>query len=322
MVKNYKSEKRRVGFEIEFQNLTPKRTASILAEVTKGRIEKVSDASYLVKSSHGDFKAETDADLVKKLASSSEENLKLKKFNLEGVIQDIIDPITKELVPTEIVSPPLVEDSFYIIAEIEKAIVKNGAKGTNESARFAFASQFNPEIISKDSLYLLNILRAYILMTHWLRSQINIDLTRRITSYVDDFPIEYALIVLQVDYSPNLNKLIDDYLEYNPTRNRGLDFLPLFLFLDKDRVRNVVKDDRVKPRPTFHYRLPSCQIGLDSWDTFVEWKRWCLVEELASNHDFLLRMSESFLKLYQSNTVGKDSAWLKLSNHFMENLRK
>jgi hypothetical protein len=33
---------------------------------------------------------------------------------------------------------------------------------------------------------------------------------------------------------PDLDTLIDDYLEYNPTRNRALDFLPLFLHLDED----------------------------------------------------------------------------------------
>jgi|LULF01.1.fsa_nt_gb hypothetical protein len=320
-MKNYEKKERRVGFEIEFQNLTPKKVAQIITDCIEGEVIKESDASYLVKTSYGEFKAETDAKLLKQLAKTSEDNIRVKKFDFEGVIKDILKPLTEELVPTELVSPPLEESQFDLIKKIEQALIKAGAKGTNESAYFAFAAQFNPEIVSKDSDHILNVLRAYILLTPWLRAQIHIDLTRELTSYVDDFPKEYAKLILEDNYSPDLEQLIDDYLKYNPTRNRGLDLLPLFMFLDAQKVRKKVKDDRVKARPTFHYRLPSCQFGLDSWHVFVEWKRWVLLERLAKDITFLKKMSKSYLRLCDSHTLNIDKKWLQTSNHYIEDFR-
>lgn len=320
-MKNFKGNERRVGFEIEFQNLSPKTTAELVAKITDGKVSRISDASYKVESNAGDFICETDAKLLKELAKSSDQNIKIDKFDFEGVVKDILGPLTKELVPTEIVSPPLVESNFSIISKIEAALLENGAKGTNESAHFAFAAQFNPEIEKNESDYILNVLRSYILLTDWLRSQIYIDFSRKLTSYIDDFPKKYALKVLQSDYTPSLEQLIDDYLEFNPTRNRGLDFLPLFLFLDEKRVRKVVKDERVKSRPTFHYRLPSCQIGLESWHIFIEWKRWLLLEKLAKDTSYLDKMTQAYLKLNDSTSLNFGQKWLNECNHFIEDFR-
>ncbi|OBX33760.1 putative amidoligase enzyme [Halomonas elongata] len=44
--------------------------------------------------------------------------------------------------------------------------------------------------------------------------------------------------MLDPDYQPDLRTLIDDYLEYNPTRNRELDLLPLFAYLDPEHPTN------------------------------------------------------------------------------------
>ena len=321
MSKNFKGEERQVGFEIEFQNLTPLKTAELIKDCAGGNIDKESDASFIVHTHYGEFKAETDAKLLKKLAKSSEDNIKVEKFDFEGVVKDIISPITEELVPTEIVSPPLKMKDFKVIEKIEKAIIKANAKGTNESSYFAFAMQFNPEIKEKDPKYILNVLRSYILMSSWLRSQIDIGLSREITGYVDDFPTKYALKVLAPDYAPNIDELINDYLMDNPTRNRGLDLLPLFLFCDKERVRSKVVDDRVKSRPTFHYRLPSSQIGLESWNIGVEWKRWCLVEKISEDTEFLNKLAKSFIKIYNDENINKKNKWLQVLNHFIEDYR-
>ncbi|EPZ49725.1 putative amidoligase enzyme [Bacteriovorax sp. BAL6_X] len=319
--KNYKNKNRRVGFEIEFQGLTPEKTAVLIADNIGGDVDKVSDACFKIHTEHGVFQVEIDAKFLKELAASSERNTKVKKIDFEGVLKDILEPITQELVPTEIVSPPIEEDNFDVIRKIEEVLHSAGARGTNESSYFAFAMQFNPEITSKESAYLLSILRSYILLSTWLHSQIDIGLTRELTGYVDDFPNDYAELVLDHTYKPDLSKLIDDYLEYNPTRNRGLDFLPLFLFLDEDRVRNVVTDERIKPRPTFHYRLPSCQLGLESWNIFVEWKRWRLLEKVASDKKMISKMSKSFIDLYNDSSLNFEKKWLRLSNHYIEDFR-
>ena len=80
-----------------------------------------------------------------------------------------------------------------------------------------------------------------------------------------------------------LGSLVDDYLEHNPTRNRALDFLPLFTELDEPRVRAVVEDELVKARPALHYRLPNSEIDDPEWGIHLPWSRWLQVEHLAAD---------------------------------------
>ena len=77
--------------------------------------------------------------------------------------------------------------------------------------------------------------------------------------------------------------LIDDYLKDNPTRNRVLDMLPLFMFLDKDRVEAAVEDSLVRPRPTLHYRLPNSEVDEPDWSLSLAWNDWMQVEALAND---------------------------------------
>ncbi len=59
--------------------------------------------------------------------------------------------------------------------------------------------------------------------------------------------------------------------------------LPLFVYLDENRVRSQVDDELVKPRPTFHYRLPDCDIHKPEWGLHVAWNDWVEVERLAAD---------------------------------------
>jgi hypothetical protein len=59
--------------------------------------------------------------------------------------------------------------------------------------------------------------------------------------------------------------------------------LPLFAYLDEARVRAWVKDERVKARPTFHYRLPNSEVDRADWDLSVPWADWLVVERLAAS---------------------------------------
>jgi len=62
---------------------------------------------------------------------------------------------------------------------------------------------------------------------------------------------------------------------------KDADFLPLFLHLDDKRVRAVVEDPRVKPRPALHYRLPNCVIDRPGWGVGRVWADWLQMEHLA-----------------------------------------
>jgi len=90
-------------------------------------------------------------------------------------------------------------------------------------------------------------------------------------------------VLLDSAYAPNQAQLIDDYLEHNPTRNRALDMLPLFSYLDKERVAAKVPDRKIKSRPTFHYRLPNSEVGKPGWTIFEAWTDWVTVEEIADS---------------------------------------
>jgi len=66
------------------------------------------------------------------------------------------------------------------------------------------------------------------------------------------FGSSYVTKVLNPAYKPDLDQLIEDYLESNNSRNRSLDLLSLFAHFDEDRVSAAVNDDRIKARPTLH----------------------------------------------------------------------
>ena len=91
------------------------------------------------------------------------------------------------------------------------------------------------------------------------------------------------LIFAPTSANAEVAALIDDYLEANPTRNRILDMLPLFHYLDSDRVEQQVDDILVKPRPTLHYRLPNSEIDDPEWSLHRPWNDWMQVEALAND---------------------------------------
>src|SRR5690606_29497891 len=113
---------------------------------------------------------------------------------------------------------------------------------------------------------LLAYLRAFFLLYDWLYEESEIPIARKVAPFIHDFPPEYVAHVLNPDYAPNLETLIDDYLRFNPTRNRPLDMLPLFAHLDRERVfAQPVERELVKARPTFHYRLPNSMVDDPKW---------------------------------------------------------
>lgn len=140
------------------------------------------------------------------------------------------------------------------------------------------------------------MLKAYLLLSDWLRAIMNVDVTRRVAAFSDPFPSHYVLATVHPDYWPPVQRLIDDYLRSNPTRNRELDMLPMFAWFDEERVRRAVQDNRVKKRPTFHYRLPDANIGREGWSLMLEWNRWRLVEELAEDRERLNRMGAAYIE--------------------------
>ena len=133
-------------------------------------------------------------------------------------------------------------------------------------------------------------------MDEWLRKHREVNISRRVTNYIDPFPLEYRELVTAEGYAPDQEKLIDDYLLHNPTRNRALDMLPMFCHLDNEKLRAIVDDPRVKPRPTLHYRIPDCRVDNYDWSLTVAWRDYLQLDELARDSKRLDEVCAAYQK--------------------------
>lgn len=284
---NSEGKERRVGIEIELAGLTAEHMAEMVQERFGGEIKCNTIFDYLVcDTSFGDFTIELDADYLKEMA----EVLGFREeSSRDGEIMELIEKTSKDaltkaaetLVPWEIVSPPIAFSALEEFDTLIPVLREAGAIGTRDSMRYAFGMHLNPELPALDSKTITAYLKAYLCLFDWIKEGEQVDFARRVTPYIDHFKDAYIDLVLGADYAPNLEQLIADYLDHNPTRNRSLDMLPLFSYLKPEQVKASVQDERIKSRPTFHYRLPNCDIDNPDWNVRSSWKRWCAVEQLA-----------------------------------------
>jgi hypothetical protein len=308
---------RRVGVEIELSGLDIDQTAALVAEVVSGSVTSPSRYERSVMGGPaGDWQVELDFTLLKDLGRRERDGGELADA-AGDFAEDLLRMIAERVVPVEVVSPPLPLDRLDVVNELIGRLRDAGARGTGEELAYAFGLQLNPELPETDVDTVRQYLQAFLCVEDWLRERAQVDLTRRMTFFAEPFPKAYARQVVAADYSPNLDRLIDDYLHANPTRNRALDLLPLFLYLDSERVRAVVEDARVKPRPTLHYRLPNSEIDDPGWDLGAAWGDWLVVERLAADPvrlDDLCRAYASFLAQPLERLVGdwpaEADAWL------------
>jgi len=297
---NWRGEPRQVGVEIEFATVSPRQAAKCVQEIFGGEITILAPHRIQVTgTSHGDFQVELDSQYIHRLESpeetpfiSAEVDEWLRRF--QSALGEIVGEIAAAVIPCEIVCPPMGLGDMHLLDETIDALNRRGATGTRENPLYAFGAQLNPDIAHKNADYVTSILKAYLLLSPWLREVIAVDMTRRVFAFADPFPKAYMRRVTATVYWPDFDQLIDDYLWYNPTRNRELDLLPLFAWLDEPRVRASIADARVKSRPTFHYRLPDANFGMADWTITREWNRWVEVERLAADADKLHMVCEAY----------------------------
>lgn len=288
-------EIRRVGVELEMAGLRPHQVAEVIADIVGGRIR--TDSAFVTRvleTDLGDFQVELDADLLKSRQYQkllADIGIDIGEGDEREQIESVLSRVAGLVVPLELVGPPVPWTELPTLDRIRDALRKAGARGTHSSAFYAFGMQLNVEAADLSAGSILGLLRAFLLSYDELIEAEQVDLSRRITPYVQPFPEEFVVHVLQPDYEPSLTELIDDYLRLTPTRNRPLDLLPLFAHLDEDRVmRAPVESNLVKPRPAYHYRLPNCLIDEPDWSLATVWNRWIKIERLASDSDRLERL--------------------------------
>lgn len=289
-----------MGIELEFSGMNLKDISESIQKLYGGEItyhgKYVSDIHTEQFSDYGPFAVELDASLLKdgKMAAYLNQLVKGRQ-KLADKIEDIIANSAMDFVPMEIVSPPILITDLPELDKLRGALYEQAAEGTKSSVFNAFGLHLNPEVPSLEASEIRDFLRAFIIMYDWLEQRHDVDTTRQITPYIDPFPSSYAKCIMQKDYNPDIETLIDDYLKHNPTRNRPLDMLPLFTFIDEERVLKVVDDGLTSSRPTFHYRLPNCDISNPEWSLAEEWNHWVVVERIASSKSKLDRLRTSYL---------------------------
>ncbi|WP_321314737.1 amidoligase family protein [Halarcobacter sp.] len=306
------NKNRHVGVEIEYSNLDLKKSAQLAQEIFKGEIvEKTKYEISLKDTDYGDFKFELDAQLLQKM---QDDNLFEKLGNIIGKISNdldnFVDKTSKNFVPFEIAMPPIPISDFGKVDKLVQKLRLNGALGTTYSFQYAFGVHLNIEPPSQDIDDVLRLFKSFLILQKWIEVQSEVDIARKISPFINNFSKEYISLVIDIEYWPTKEQFIKDYIDYNPTRNRVLDMLPIIAFWDEDIINKYLPKEKINKRPTFHYRLPNSKVDQFRWFISQELQLWVIVELLASNDEVFNQMSKSFLKQLD-NAIFNKNEWIE-----------
>lgn len=312
---NESSEERRVGLELEFASIGLERVADIIHSLYGGEVQKNHRYYIEIRNTElGNFRVELDARILQKMAQEDifeTADIDIEEGSFRKSIEDIIDKLAMSVVPVEIVMPPVPFSKLLRLEELRKKLWEEKAEGTKGSFVHAFGMHINIEAPELNINTILKYLRAFLLLYPWLLEKLEIDITRKLTPFVDPFPKKFVLKILDVSYEPSQKEFIADYVKYNPTRNRPLDFLPILAMLDEATVKRKVKGEKNTPRPTFHYRLPNSKIDDPSWTFAKEWNYWVAVEELASEPEMIEKLAQLYIMRKEKTLVSFKKEWVE-----------
>lgn len=320
VVHNAQGEERKVGFELEFANVDIEESVQIIQALYGGERQVEHRFSQKVVGTRlGDFTCSIDVRMLNKRTYQKPfkklnihlEKIKLGEGTLEESVESALETLVSTVIPYEIGTPPVPVSQIEEFELLRKALFERKAEGTKAFPTHAFATHINLEVPDAEPATIVRYLKAFLLLYPWLLREGSTDFARRVTSFINPFPAEYAELVLSPEYHPDLATLIDDYHRLNPDRNRPLDLYPLFAALDEEQVKQYEDVGKVKPRNTFHYRLPNSQIAQEDWTLAQEWNLWVTIEELAYDPERLRQKSLEYLALRQNTLIGFESKWAK-----------
>jgi len=318
---NPSGDERKIGFEFEFTGVEMEEVAVLLSNLYRGKIKQVSTYEYQVKETKlGDFTLELDAQLIRE--KKYEKFLKnigidLSEFEGQEQVEDSLKDLASYVVPFEIITPPIQFSDIHQLTNLVDELRKHRAKGTGSSFIYAFGLHINPEIPDDSISTLLNYLRAYVLLDPWIRQDIKVDVSRRITPFINRFEDDYMEHILNPEYQPNQTGFIKDYFTFGNSRNRPLDLQPLFMYLNEELTSELLEDTLTSSRPTFHYRLPNCSLEDEAWTLASEWNRWVLVETLAVDEESLLQYCRAYLKMKHDTVIRFESKWIEFMDRWV-----
>jgi hypothetical protein len=301
---------RTVGVEIELTGLAVDAIVDTVAKLFHGRVSRETDYLARVETELGEFRVEADLHLLQRIGRSRAQPD--ADAGVVAAVRDAVASIAERIAPFEVVTPPLPYPQLARVDQLADALGEAGGRGTDAGLLLALGLHLNPQVPSLTAASIHAHLRAYAVLEPWLRRRGRFDVSRRLTPFVDPYPSVYVDHLLEQESAPPMTVLIDEYLRFNPTRNRSLDLLPLLSSIDRARVAAAVPDPRVKSRPTFHYRLPDSRIGEPDWRVTDEWQLWLVVERLAASPRLLARMAAGYRALLSgSSAAGAQSAWAR-----------
>ncbi|MEO1581779.1 MAG: amidoligase family protein [Pseudomonadota bacterium] len=304
---------RRVGVEIELQGIDIFDLSVMVADVLDAELNRLSSAEYeIATETFGTFRTEIDFALLQDLARRREQAFEASPSQLLDRAVELLGDASTLIVPCEVVTPPLpMAELPRVMDPLITRLRQAGAQGTRRSVLFAFGVHFNVEPSELTADRVLSYLRAFVCLYDWVVDRGAVDLSRQLTPYIDRFPKAYELLLADSGYSPDWPELIDDYLVHNATRDRALDMLPMFSHVDERRVKAIVDNPLIKPRPAFHYRLANSCVDEPSWSLSDPWNRWVQIERLASDQDRLRSCLAAFARDRDRWFSGISKRWVE-----------
>lgn len=325
IIRTSQGDIRRVGVELEFVGIDLLSAAEAVRDVCGGVINRRSDYEVAVDcSSYGSFRVEYDSNYLKQVqkgASFESDGIVSRLFGNkpevllsmdrdEQIEPGIIEKLLRSLASLEVVSPPIKITELYTLNQLIAGLHRRGAKGTRNQPLRALGLHFNPEVVSKDVSNILPVLKAFLCLYDRLLVLESVDIVRKIYPYIQPFPLDYVKLVINPRYNPPLDIVIMDYLEFNPTRNRPLDLLPLFMTILPDLVQRKVDSSLVSSRPTFHYRLPNSEVDDPAWSLTGAWNNWVMVEKLAYDAPLLDELCRAYSDHLERTQQLSSAGWI------------
>lgn len=269
---------RRIGVELEFAGLTESEVGQLVVSTVGGRL--ASPAPYEVA---------VEGTALGRIGCFLDTALRKGR---QHMLSRVGLQIGREVIPVELVTEPLDPEALPKVETLREALCKAGAIGSREGLFRGFGLHLNVEVAREEETAWRPVMTAFALIEDWLRLADPIAGARRLLPFVDPYPRALVRSLLELAPEACAGEVVDLYLRLSPTRNRSLDMLPLFAWLDPARLERCPSDlGPVAARPAFHYRLPDSRVDEPDWRIAYEWNRWVLVERVAADAPLLAELA-------------------------------
>lgn len=267
---------RRIGIELEFAGVDEDAAARILADVTRGQVVRRDDRTWAIETS---------------LLGTCETYLDTRfRDDVAGLAGEVGLDLARLIVPVELVTAPFDPAHMPTFDKVIAALREKGAAGSRQGVLLGFGVHLNVEIADDTVDHLWRVTTSFALLEPYLRQTTGIDVSRRVLPFVQPYP-DALVDDLSGSEPADLSEFIETYLKHAPSRNHGLDLLPVMAHLAPDQVMDRITDGTAtKPRPAFHFRMPDCRIDEVDWSIAVPWSAWIATERLAATRALFDRL--------------------------------